>query len=140
MKKKITTLNELRGLIREELKTLLRETPGDAVYVELTGAMRTFQPDSDLHAIESLPIHLQSMDVEDPEWNNYPDHDLYIMVTDRNGDFSRFEWDIVGVDIYELEPHDSDKIKAYLKTQPELYQQIEDTLVQREADREASIG
>lgn len=146
----------VKEMMTKKVRVLMRETPGDAQFVELTGSMRknlALSRDPLSFEIHDLPIVVQSMNVpdDDPtEWSSYPTHMLNVAVTDygtsmSSGAFgsgigaSIKDWEVLGIDDYELEPHDAEMLKAYVASRPELLQHIMDVLSQGVSDYEASI-
>lgn len=149
-------LRDVFQMTESKVRVLMRETPGDAQFVELTGSMRkntSLSRDPLSFEIGDMPIVVQSMNVpdEDPvEWSSYATHLLNVAVTDygtsaSSGAFGAGigtgikEWEVLGIDDYELEQHDADMLKAYVMSRPELLQHVMSVLSQGVADYEASI-
>lgn len=146
----------MRGVLNEHIRTLIRETPDDAQFIELVGAMKydpTLSRRPLVFEANDIPIQLSSVNVthDDPdEWSASPVHTLYIEVVDyrvvgQNASFGRGisaevrDWEVVGIDDYAIEHSDAALVKAYLESRPDLLSQIiskiEDDLSEFEAQR-----
>lgn len=129
----------LHEMARAQIKKyLMRETPGDAQYVELLGSMSFMRENGlvdiyvpvvlkapnfpgNVEEFESATEHLLTIDSEDYDVSWRP---AARDIGDRGGPSVRAEWYVVAVENMRLEREDSDRLTAYLKSRPEIAEEI----------------
>lgn len=143
-------------LIRQRVRALMRETPGDAQYVELMGSLRpldhmklmkrhTIEVDVPIHVkaynavnddIDNSGLHTLIIDIDDPDVSWAPaDRTVGIERSPEAGNGST--WYVIGIDSYSLEGSDGDRIKAWLRSRPDVMGYIEQEIMSAIEEKES---
>lgn len=148
----------IEALIKTQVRALMKETPGDAQYIELVGSMvKMGRPPSDGVEID-VPITMVGYNYPGDldEFNSASSHELMIVgewdstvwsqsdaeVGQMSGPSvtSPQNWDVIAVDGCEIEPNDAELIKRFIVSRPDIADMVEQRMMAAKEDRELAFG
>lgn len=150
----------IQKLVENQIKSLIRETPGDAQYVEITGSMirrRTVNHSGDEHDVYvPMTIVAHNYPGDPEEFSARSEHVLTISTdqfeigwVDMSDDLGYgqgpeirepSDWSITEVDGCTIEQEDEAKIKAYLKSRPDILVKIMEEISNNVVEKAAEDG